>query len=84
MIRSSSSTDRALELLAAHDRALVAIVDASQASAVALARQSVAAEISAGLRERARRVQQVDWTDMIGSCVAALVSAADDIDAGRI
>jgi hypothetical protein len=45
MIRSASSTDRALELLAEHDRALVA--DASQAAAVALARQSVAAEYDA-------------------------------------
>lgn len=47
MIRSSSSADRALELLTEHDRAIVAIADASQATAVALARQSVAAERAA-------------------------------------
>lgn len=49
LIRSSSSSDRALELLAEHDRKLVAMANASEAAAVAFARQSRAAEISAAL-----------------------------------
>lgn len=47
MIRSSSSSDRALELLAEHDRKLVAMANASEAAAVALAREELAAERAA-------------------------------------
>lgn len=76
LIRSSSSSDRALELLAEHDRKLVAMANASEAAAVAFARQSRAAEISAGLRRLARMPSAADFA-------GALQFAADDIDAGR-
>ena len=79
----SGNEAAAADILAAHDREIVALADASQAAAVALARESRAAEISAGLRERAPNVS-LDWCDMRGSCAAALISVADDIDAGRI
>ena len=65
------------------DIELVRAADASQAAAVALARESRAAEISAGLRRRARLVT-VDWCDMHGSASDAITSLADDIDDGRL
>lgn len=76
MIRSSSSSDRALELLAEHDRKLVAMANASEAAAVALARQSRAAEISVGLRRLAKQAQPVT--------AEAWESVATAIDNGRI
>jgi len=48
-IRTAASDDVATELLAAHERELVLLANANEAAAVALARQSRAAEISAAL-----------------------------------
>lgn len=79
LIRSSSSSDRALELLAEHDRKLVAMANASEAAAVALARQSRAAEISAGLRAYARESGGV-----APSQVSGFILAADVIDSGEV
>lgn len=76
-IRTAPTDNAAAELLAEHDRELVAIADASQAAAVALARQSRAAEISAGLRRLARMPSAAEFA-------GALQFAADDIDNGRL
>lgn len=79
-IRTAPNDDAAPEVAEDHALHIVSVADASQAAAVALARQSRAAEISAWLRTNAEqwsgegwftRAKMAEWT-------------ADDIDAGRI
>lgn len=75
-IRTAPTVDAAADLAAEWAEGLFAIAEGSQGAAVALARQSRAAEISAGLRRLAKQAQPVT--------AEAWESVATAIDNGRL
>lgn len=78
-IRTAPNDDAALEVAEDFARHVVTLADAAQAAAVALARQSRAAEISASLRIFGKRHADK------GNCAAAdmLLTIADEIEEGQ-